>query len=170
MSKPTAAEQIEALAVLRNFLKTTEAYANNVTENVVAAIETLDDADLFADLDQAALALEAETDAPRIPVAIVKHGPLFQAVSSDDRIWTTATTLQKATENLSERPEHFLVVTSEELLLAAGPQAPASEQTYNTPRCKHCSDPLGSDGTDLIDGQTFCGANPDNDQHEPEEA
>ena len=41
-------------------------------------------------------------------------------------------------------------------------------QTYDTPRCKHCSDPLNEKGGDLITGETFCGANPGNDQHEPE--
>lgn len=39
-------------------------------------------------------------------------------------------------------------------------------QDYDTPLCVHCSDPLDEDGRDLITGETFCGANPNNDKHQ----
>lgn len=37
-------------------------------------------------------------------------------------------------------------------------------------RCIHCSDELCDDDPtrDIITGETFCGANPDSDRHEPE--
>lgn len=39
-------------------------------------------------------------------------------------------------------------------------------------RCKWCSDELSDDDptVDIITGESFCGANPDSDQHEPEPA
>lgn len=43
------------------------------------------------------------------------------------------------------------------------------EQSDDTPLCIHCSDPLDDEGRDLITGETFCGANPGNDQHETQE-
>lgn len=54
MTKPTIAEQITAVAVLRNFAKIIPQCVNPTTGEleVVEAINTLDDADLFADLDQ----------------------------------------------------------------------------------------------------------------------
>ena len=164
MSRPTIEEQIKALAVLRHFVGTTEAYANNVTEDAALAIEVLDKASVFAALDQERDEREATTDAPRVLIVIEKLcATLFQAQGADGKIWATATTRKKVEERLTERPELFMVVSPEELAAAAGPG-----QTYDTPRCKHCSDPLDENGGDLYDGETFCGANPDSDRHEPE--
>jgi len=57
MSKPTIAEQIEAVATLR-----IHAIAGSPTDRVVSAINTLDDAGLFAALDEARDELEAAAD------------------------------------------------------------------------------------------------------------
>lgn len=63
MSKPTIEEQITAVAVLRNFARTIASMANPTTGELEAAsaINTLDDADLFADLDQERNDREAAT-------------------------------------------------------------------------------------------------------------
>jgi hypothetical protein len=54
MSKPTIAEQIAAVAMLRNFTKLAPRFVNPTAGElaIVEAINILDDADLFADLDQ----------------------------------------------------------------------------------------------------------------------
>lgn len=42
-------------------------------------------------------------------------------------------------------------------------------QDIDTPRCIHCSDPLDDEDRSLTTGETFCGANPDGDQHMSDE-
>jgi hypothetical protein len=52
--KPTIEEQIEALAILREFAATTSHNSlNELSRNAAEAINTLDNADLFTHLDDA---------------------------------------------------------------------------------------------------------------------
>lgn len=52
------------------------------------------------------------------------------------------------------------------------PDDPAAPDKPIARRCKWCSDQLDDDDltVDIITGESFCGANPDSDRHEPEPA
>lgn len=64
MPKPTTEQQIEALAVLRSYAEKVPRFVNpTVGEQAVAdAINTLDNADLFATIDKAGWEREAEVE------------------------------------------------------------------------------------------------------------
>ena len=116
MSRPTIEEQIKALATLREFaLNSSRDSLNTLSRSAAEAVLTLDDGDVFADLDQERNDREAAA-APRTPVAILRLRPtLFQAHGADGQVWATATTYKGVEEHLLEQSTLFLVVSPDEL-------------------------------------------------------
>jgi len=110
--RPTIEQQIEALAWLRN------GWDGDNSERAITAFETLDNGDVFAALDQERNEREA-AKAPRVPVAILQIGPLFQAREADGHVWATATSYKLVEEHLRELDVLFIVVTPDELATLA---------------------------------------------------
>lgn len=119
MTKPITPEMIAAWRTLQEFALAVrqERAPHHMDAKAAEAIDLLDNSDWMVPIEEAGY--EADNDSPRVLVAIEENGRLFQARGADNRVWSAATTYDQVTQNLAERPELFLIVTQEELRIAA---------------------------------------------------
>lgn len=112
-------EMIAAWRTLQAYGAKIPRYVNPTAEEreVADAINVLDNSDWMVPIEEAG-AVE-ETDAPRVLAVIEEDGSRFRARGADDKIWATAATYDEVAKHLTERPEFFLIVTHEELRIAA---------------------------------------------------